>query len=88
VTSSDKITLPEDTSHRFLVRELKISGNKLITTNELLDALPTAYIVTIQQDDEPEKQIYDFRVLPDVMRYSETSHEVSLKTIQGLTRYI
>ena len=32
----DKINLPEDTTPRFTVKETRISGNTLITTDELL----------------------------------------------------
>ena len=37
--SSDEITFPEDTTPRFSVNELKISGNTLISTEALLEKL-------------------------------------------------
>ncbi|MHC4205657.1 MAG: ShlB/FhaC/HecB family hemolysin secretion/activation protein [Planctomycetota bacterium] len=86
--SSDEITFPEDTSLRFSARKLKISGNNLISTTELLEKLPSAYIVSTQKDDKPAKEIYDFRALHDLIDDPEGDHEVSLKTIQGLTKYI
>jgi len=87
-TSLDEVTIPEDTTSRFLVKELQISGNNLISTIELLEKLPTAYIVSIQEDDRLVKQIYDFRVLRDLVRWPGREREVSLKTIQGMTKYI
>ncbi|MHC4752021.1 MAG: ShlB/FhaC/HecB family hemolysin secretion/activation protein [Planctomycetota bacterium] len=87
-TSMDEVTFPEDTTPRFTVKELQISGNDLISTTELLEKLPVAYIVSITKDEEPVKEIYDFRVLQELVRDPGRDYEVSLKTIQGLTKYI
>ena len=86
--SSEEITFPEDTTTRFTVKELQIRGNDLISTAELLEKLPVAYIVSMKKDEEPVKEIYDFRVLRDLVRDPGRDCEVSLKTIQGLTKYI
>ena len=86
--SSDEITFPEDTTPRFSVRELKISGNTLLSTEALLEELPEAYIVSAKKDDDTDKEIYDFRVVIDLIRDPDGDRQVSLKTIQGLTKYI
>ena len=86
--SSDEIAFPEDTTPRFSVKKLKISGNTLISTEALLEKLPEAYIVSAKKEDGTDKEIYDFRVVIDLIRDPDGDHEVSLKTIQGLTRYI
>jgi len=86
--SSDEITFPRDTTPRFSARELKISGNTLLSTAELLEKLPEAYIVSSKKDGDPDKEVYDFRVLLDLIRDPGVGREVSLKTIQGLTKYI
>ena len=86
--SSDEITFPEDTTPRFSTRELKISGNTLISTEALLEKLPEAYIVSAKKDDDTDKEIYDFRVVIDLIRDPGGDRQVSLKTIQGLTKYI
>jgi hemolysin activation/secretion protein len=86
--SSDEIAFPEDTTPRFSVKELKISGNTLISTEALLEKLPEAYIVSAKKDDGTDKEIYDFRVVIDLIRDPGGDREVSLKTIQGLTKYI
>ena len=85
---SDEISFPEDKTQRFSAKELKISGNTLLSTAELLENLPEAYIVSSKKDGDSEKEIYDFRVLLDLIRDPGVDREVSLKTIQGLTKYI
>jgi len=87
-TSLVGLTFPEDTSQRFLVKELRISGNDSISTAELLKELPFAYTISEQIDDTAVEQVYDFRVLHDVILAPGQEREVSLKTIQGLTKYI
>jgi len=86
--SLDEMTFPEDTTPRFSVRELRINGNNLISTAELLGKLPAVYTVSMKKDDKPVKEIYDFRVIHDIIRDPGQAREVSLKTIQGLTKYI
>jgi hemolysin activation/secretion protein len=87
-TSLVGLTFPEDTSQRFLVKELRISGNDSISTAELLEELPFAYTISEQIDDTTVEQVYDFRVLHDVILAPGQEREVSLKTIQGLTKYV
>ncbi len=81
------LTFPEDTSQRFLVKELQIGGNDLISTAELLEELPYAYTISEQIDDTVVEQVYDFRVIHDVILDPGQEREVSLKSIQGLTKY-
>ena len=85
---SDEITFPEDTSTRFSVKKLKISGNTLISTEVLLEKLPEAYIVSTKNEGGAGKEIYDFRAVVDIIREPGEERQVSLKTIQGLTKYI
>ncbi len=87
-TSLVGLTFPEDTSQRFLVKELRISGNDSISTAELLEELPFAYTISEKIDDTDVEQVYDFRVLHDVILAPGQEREVSLKTIQGLTKYV
>lgn len=88
VTSSDEVAFPEDTTALFAVRRLHIRGNNLISTAELLEKLPVAYIVSMTEGPEPVKEIYDFRALHELARDPGVGRTVSLKTIQGLTKYI
>ena len=87
-TSSAELTFSEDNSHRFLVKELRIGGNDLISTAKLLENLPLAYTLTAEKDDTTVEQIYDFRVLHDVILNPGQEREVSINTIQGLTKYV
>jgi len=86
--SSGETVLVEDTTQRFQVAELQIRGNHLISTSELLSELPAAFVVSTIEDGEPVKEIYDFRVIRDIVRAPRLKRSVSLKTIQGLTKYI
>jgi len=47
-----------------------------------------AYIVSVKNGEVPVKETYDFRALTDLVRNPDVDSEVSLKTIQGLTKYI
>ncbi len=88
VTSSDETTFPVDTTPRFSVKALQIRGNSLISTAELLEKLPVSYTVNTSEDGKPVEVIYDFRALRDLAREPGSERSVSLKTIQGLTKYI
>lgn len=88
VRDEAKFTFPEDTTPRFLVKELRISGNTLISTAELLGKMPTVYTVSVKKDGASIEEIYDFRALRDIILYPGQKREVSLKTIQGLTKYL
>ncbi len=87
--SSAQPILPEDTSPRFRVKELRVSGNSLVSTDELLKGLPEAYTVTKRKADGTTiTEVYDFRVLQELIIESGREREVSKKTIQGLTEYL
>lgn len=82
------LTFPEDTSQRFVVKELRITGNTLLSTEELLKNLPLAYKVPVQKGEKVVEEIYDFRVLNQIILNPNEECEVSLRTMQGLTKYI
>ncbi len=84
-----EINLPDDTTTRFTVKELRISGNSLISTDELFDKMPLIY----NASDKPLEQaqsnlLYDFRVLHDIILEPGQPRQVSARTVQGLTQYI
>jgi len=85
----EQLNLPEDTSVRFDVKEIRISGNTLISTDELLKNMPLVY----NASDKPAHQaepgdLYDFGVLHDIITHPGQPREVSRRTMQGFTRYI
>jgi hemolysin activation/secretion protein len=84
-----KIDLPTDTTQRLGVRELRISGNTLIPTEELLAEMPLIFNASDKPLAEAESAyLYDFRVLHDVVLDPGQARQVSARTIQGLTQYI
>ena len=84
-----KLTLPEDTSPRLMVRELQLSGNTLITTDALLEDMPGIYNASDKGLHEAaSKDLYDLRPLQDIVLRPGPSREVSSRTIQGFTQYI
>lgn len=85
----EQLNLPEDTTPRYTARELRISGNSLISTDELLDKMPLVY----NASDKPLKKadandLYDIRAIHDLISQPGQPHEVSARGIQGLTQYI
>jgi hemolysin activation/secretion protein len=87
-TSPAKVTLPEDTSQRLLVETVRIKGNKLVSTPELLEELPLTYVTSGTKDGETVEEVYDFRPLHETLADPGPEREVSLRTIQGFTKYL
>jgi len=89
VARAAQVNLPEDTSVRLAVRELRISGNTLISTERLLQYMPEIFNASGQQLSEAEDQyLYDFRVIREIVARPGEDRVVSVRTIQGLTQYI
>jgi hemolysin activation/secretion protein len=85
----EQLSLPEDTSPRLMVRELLISGNIRISTEELLERMPLVY----NGSDEPllkaeSQYLYDLRIIHDIISQPGLPRMISSRTIQGLTQYI
>jgi hemolysin activation/secretion protein len=84
-----RIKLPEDTTPRLKVKELRFSGNTLVTTTELLADLPIIFNASDKPITKAESQnLYDFRPLHEVISTPEQTVEVSARTLQGLTQYV
>ena len=81
------LALPEDTSPLFVVKELRISGNNLVSTAEVLENMPLIYKPSAKEGAAVD-EIYDFRALLDIVVEPGKDREVSLKSIQGLTKYV
>jgi hemolysin activation/secretion protein len=100
MATSDDFVWPKDDTQRFAVKELRISGNTLISTAQLLKDMPLAYTVyetdltTGRYKRNPKtgksipRDLYDFRVIVDIIASPGQTREVSLRTIQGLTQYV
>ncbi len=82
-------SLPVDTTPVFEIRQVRLSGNTLLDSDELLGDLPVVF-------DSRQKQVvgpigdylYDFRGLRDVAAEPGTVRTISARTIRGLTEYI
>lgn len=87
--TSEVMNLPVDTTTRLIVRELRISGNTLISTGELLRNMPAVYNASGQPLSQADSQyLYDLRPIQEIVAAPDQPREVSLRTIQGLTQYI
>ncbi|MGD8501746.1 MAG: hypothetical protein PVJ86_13925, partial [Phycisphaerales bacterium] len=96
--SSANLTPAKDA---FLVEQVRISGNTLISTADLLGKMPAKYAeyeidpATGEPKREPitgvsfpAKHTYDFRVLHEIILRPGEERSVPLETVQGLTAYI
>ncbi|MBC8471200.1 MAG: ShlB/FhaC/HecB family hemolysin secretion/activation protein [Planctomycetes bacterium] len=84
-----EIDLPEDTTQRISVKEIRISGNTLLTTDELLADMPLIYNASTETLKMAESDnLYDFRALHDIILEPGQARQVSTRTIQGFTQYL
>ena len=84
-----EIDLPADTTPRFTVKQINISGNTLISTDDLFGKMPLIYNASDKPLVEAESDLlYDFRVLHDIILEPGQPRQVSARTVQGLTQYI
>jgi len=85
----EQLNLPEDTSSRFAVKEVRISGNRLVSTDRLLMNMPLVYNTSEKPADKAEPgDLYDFRILQDIILNPGQSRKISRRTMQGFTEYI
>jgi hemolysin activation/secretion protein len=84
-----QLDMPKDTSPELKVRELRISGNTVVSTEELLEEIPFVYNAVGGPLAEAESDhLYDFRTIRDIIENPGKPREVSTRTIQGLTQCI
>jgi hemolysin activation/secretion protein len=83
------LKLPQDTTTRLTVRDVRITGNALISTEALLGELPLVYNASGVPLAEAEGgDLYDLRSVRAVIAGPGRPVEISLRSIQGLTQYI
>ena len=83
------LTFPEDDSQRFTVRELRISGNTLLSAHELLKDMPAVFNASDEPLRKAESQyLYDLRVLQDIDARPGEPRQVSARTIEGFVQYL
>lgn len=85
----ERLDLPEDTTARLSVKRVEVSGNTLISTEELFEDMPLVYNASDEPLEQAESsELYDLRVVHDVIAQPGEPRRVSARTIQGLTQYI
>ena len=85
----EQLNLPEDTSPSLAVKQIRISGNILVSTDILLKDIPLVY----NSSDKPLHQaessdLYDFRILRDIILNPGPPRQISTRTIEGFTQYL
>ncbi|MBN1506153.1 MAG: ShlB/FhaC/HecB family hemolysin secretion/activation protein [Sedimentisphaerales bacterium] len=76
-----------DATEKYLVRAIEISGNSLLSTQDLLRNIPALY-QSQGKDAGVAAQTYDFAVLRDVIRAPGALRQVSESAIKGFTDYL
>lgn len=83
------LDLPEDTSSRLSVKRVQVSGNTLISTEELFEDMPLVYNASDGPLEQAESsELYDLRTIHEVIAQPPEPRRVSTRTIQGLTQYV
>ena len=79
--------LPEDTTPRYDISNIALSGNTLFSNEQLLSDIPAVY--NASKDGSVESAfLYDLRPLQQVVAAAGISQSVSARTIQGFTQYV
>ena len=81
------LDLPADTTTVFTASELRITGNTLVTTEELLSGIPRIYNSSnLPLSKADSSNLYDFRTVLEIIESPGQERSVSARTIRGLTR--
>jgi hemolysin activation/secretion protein len=81
--------LPHDNTPRYTISRIEISGNTLISSADLLKRLPEIYSASpVGKSAYESAFLYDFRGIKQLIENTSVSHEISARTIQGLTQYL
>ena len=84
-----EIDLPEDRTRPIDVKEIRISGNTLLTTDELLADMPLIYNDSTESLKMADSSnLYDFRVLHEIIMDPGQVRQVTTRTIRAFTQYI
>ena len=85
----NKLNLPEDTTAKLSVKEIQISGNTLLTANDLIADMPLVFNASNSALSKASPQdLYDLRTINEILTLPGQRREVSVRTIQGFIQYI
>jgi hemolysin activation/secretion protein len=83
------IALPQDNTPKMDVRNIQIEGNILITDAEIIDQMPLIWSASGQPLSQSKSEdLYDFRVLNEIILEPGAPRQVSTRTVQGLMAFI
>ena len=86
---SINVKLPEDTTALLKVKEIRFSGNTLVSTKKLLAGMPTIFNASDKPLTKAEsKYLYNLSPVKEVLSTPGQTREISARTIQGLTQYV
>ena len=84
-----QLVFPKDMTSLLTAKELRITGNTLITTEEIVSNIPlvfnTSSLPILEADSS---DLYDFRTVREIIEMPGEGRQVSERTIIGLTRNI
>ncbi len=83
------VTLPADNTPKMAVRRVELSGNILVTTAEIINKMPLIWSASgmpLSQSDTED--LYDFKVINEVMLNPGAPRQVSARMMQGFTTYV
>ncbi|MFH1371876.1 MAG: ShlB/FhaC/HecB family hemolysin secretion/activation protein [Planctomycetota bacterium] len=84
-----QVKLPEDNSARLTLKEIRFTGNTLVSTAQILKDMPIIFNSSARPLAEAESEsLYDFTPVYETILSPGTSREVSARTVQGLTQYV
>ncbi|MGD9110192.1 MAG: hypothetical protein PVG93_04570, partial [Phycisphaerales bacterium] len=85
----EQINLPEDNTPRLSVRQVRLSGNILVGTDEIIKKMPLIYNASdVSLEKADPMMLYDFRELSDVILEPGQVKQITARTVQGFTQYI
>ncbi|MCK5000441.1 MAG: ShlB/FhaC/HecB family hemolysin secretion/activation protein [Anaerohalosphaera sp.] len=89
VDSGENLKLPVDNSTVFAVSSVEITGNTLLTKEQLLGRLPDIYTTSDKSVKKAESDsLFDMRTLKDIINFPGEKRNVSARTISGFTQYL
>ncbi len=85
----EELTLPVDDSPRLKVKEIRINGNTLVPTEELINNMPLVYnSSSLPLKKAGSEDLYDLRIIDEILSLPGELRDVSTRTIQGFVQYI
>jgi hemolysin activation/secretion protein len=84
-----KLSFPEDTSQLMTAKELVITGNILISTEEILSSIPLVFNASaLPLQKAASADLYDLRPVRDLIANPGQEHQISARTVRGLAQCI